>query len=58
MEQQTYKYDFLCCDIMMDPVSSAGVKLIVTFGGAFARGVAGVVAHEPRASDDQVQQKA
>lgn len=42
----------------MDPVSSSGIPWVVTFDLTFALGVAGVVADEPRASDDEVQHKA
>lgn len=42
----------------MDPVSSSGIPWVVTFDLTFALCVAGVVADEPRASDDEVQHKA
>lgn len=43
---------------MVDPVAGAVVSGVVALGGAFALRVAGVVADEPGAAHQQVQQEA
>lgn len=55
---QTYKSYFLCSDVMVNPVSSPVVTWVLTFVRTFALGVAGIVADESGAADQQVKQEA